>query len=630
MNHTDSATWVVSKDRTSQLPSTTSLVMAWGRDAESGEARYIFDLDESRRGSKSGCLCYGCNQPLTAVNAAKSTWQKRPHFRHPDGSERKDCNILTARAALMAQLNENDQIVLPGRRLNATPIIGISGKAYDAWAVLPPQKVHIKSFVHHDKVSAILTLDDGKQVLVKLVGSLTQNSDGETIPMIQVLVNDDNVVSLEPAELKNKLHLLIESGTWCGQHWADEKLKIKAIQDAENQAESLLDWIPSEGISELGEDSSAESMLHWLTKEIILATPSIQVPPVLLKDFSRNSEIELKPNRLLNLSNVKLEKKVGGLRPDVLAQYLDPVDGTEGTLLIEVTVTNKITPERLNRIQSEGFAALEINIGSLGGTLTKQDFIQLVTVEISAKRWLHHPLLQAKSPKDNIKDLLKEYLVAVEEYAHHGTREFNTAEEKIAEELSLSRLESVANELSRNGYPHALNNHVYRQKGGIVTRLLSIKHNRVIGYRYDSVWQVINSIMMERSADSLIWHTVYLAALRKIYKETFMGLKKAHQEKIEEWREKVLHSLRAGEPTYHRSHEFDKLLGALFEELEDILKKPLPSKAKEPEPKAVTPPSEKKYLESRGGWLVGNSLEDWKRQNPESIDNIPPKIRLTS
>lgn len=628
MNHADSATWIVSKDRTSQLPSMTSLVMAWGRDAETEEARYIFDLDESRRGSKSGCLCYGCNQPLTAVNAAKFTWQKRPHFRHPDGSERKDCNILTARAALMAQLAEHDQIVLPGRRLNATPIIGISGKAYDAWAVLPPQKVHIKSFVHHDKVSAILTLDDGKQVLVKLVGSLTQNSDGEAIPVIQVLVNDDNLVSLEPAELKNKLHLLIESGTWCGQHWADEELKIKAMQDAKKQAESLLDWIPSEGISELGEDSSAESMLHWLTKEIILAASSIQVPPISLKDSSRNSEIELKPKRLLNLSNVRLEKKVGQLRPDVVAQYLDPVDGTEGTLLIEVTVTNQITPERLKRIQSEGFAALEINIGSLGGTLTKQDFIQLVTVEISAKRWLHHPLLQDESPKNNINNLLKEYLVAVEEYAHHGTREFNTAEEKIAEELSLSRLESVANELSRNGYPHATNKKIYQQKG-IVSRLLSIKHNRVIGYRYDSVWQVINSIESEKRPYSIIWHTIYLSAL-KVYEETFNTLSKSHQEKIKVWRKSVLDSLIAGEPTYQRSHEFDNLLGALFPELEDILKKPLPGKAKEPEPKAIKPPSEKKHLESRGGWLVGNSLKDWKRQHPESIDNIPPTIKLTS
>jgi len=69
------------------------LVMAWGKDTQTGAARYIFELDERRRG---GCVCYSCGKPLTAVNAAKVQWQIRPHFRHPDGAERTACLVLTA------------------------------------------------------------------------------------------------------------------------------------------------------------------------------------------------------------------------------------------------------------------------------------------------------------------------------------------------------------------------------------------------------------------------------------------------------------------------------------------------------------------------------------------------------
>jgi hypothetical protein len=43
-----------------------------------------------QRGARCNCKCISCGLPLTAVNAAKTEFQKRPHFRHPEGAESRE------------------------------------------------------------------------------------------------------------------------------------------------------------------------------------------------------------------------------------------------------------------------------------------------------------------------------------------------------------------------------------------------------------------------------------------------------------------------------------------------------------------------------------------------------------
>src|SRR5450759_2566569 len=83
-----------------QLPSSSDLVMAWAVDQDTGQPRYILQLDAAHRGKKSNCKCPSCDLPLVAVNAAKIVFQKRPHFRHPEGAAREHCLIVAARKAL--------------------------------------------------------------------------------------------------------------------------------------------------------------------------------------------------------------------------------------------------------------------------------------------------------------------------------------------------------------------------------------------------------------------------------------------------------------------------------------------------------------------------------------------------
>ena len=90
----------------SAKPKANDLVMAWAIDKDSGEPRYILELDKNHRGASCSCLCVSCKLPLTAVNAAKAEYQQRPHFKHPKGAQRESCLVLAARYASAQQLLE--------------------------------------------------------------------------------------------------------------------------------------------------------------------------------------------------------------------------------------------------------------------------------------------------------------------------------------------------------------------------------------------------------------------------------------------------------------------------------------------------------------------------------------------
>lgn len=118
------------------------LIMAWARDAETGEPRYIMELGAERRGGKSACVCPSCLAPVTAVNAARAEYIRRPHFRHPPGTEKQSCSIVAARFALLKEVQADGWLQLPQLRRKVTAI-GLSGHTYETWVSVAPQKVRI-------------------------------------------------------------------------------------------------------------------------------------------------------------------------------------------------------------------------------------------------------------------------------------------------------------------------------------------------------------------------------------------------------------------------------------------------------------------------------------------------------
>lgn len=86
------AEWKIStnlSDSSDSKATSNELVMAWAQDKDTHEPRYILELNEHQRGAKCNCVCVSCKLPLIAVNASKTEYQQRPHFRHPAGGGEK-------------------------------------------------------------------------------------------------------------------------------------------------------------------------------------------------------------------------------------------------------------------------------------------------------------------------------------------------------------------------------------------------------------------------------------------------------------------------------------------------------------------------------------------------------------
>jgi len=202
----------------------------------------------------------------------------------------------------------------------------------------------------------------------------------------------------------------------------------------------------------------------------------------------------------------------------------------------------------------------------------------------------------------------------------HGNIRAN-ADDPDSDPLLLSNAISLVREYAENlaihGYPEANDDELFRQRGNILERLLSLKLNKAVGYKLDSAWQVINAILQERAPYSH-WQTLYLIGI----KAWLPTLNNEQAERVAEWRSEVLRSLDAGEHTYQRDRKYDRLLKLLFPELATALSKSLGNSSIKTSTQSTNSfqggatPNTNRYLSDP--WLRGRALEAWKKDNPES------------
>jgi hypothetical protein len=348
---------IQSTEPISENASQSSLVMAWARNTITGEPVYILELDHSRTGLKCGCECPSCGLPLTAVNAAKSEYLRRPHFRHPNGAEKNECMHLSARLAALNLLREQGVLLLPRRRISAQ-VVGISGTLHEAWAELPPERIRIRDFNFLDKVAAILTLEDGRELRIQLTGTgaYLDSMNSDTVPTAAIFldIDDKAIASMSPSELRSRITLVDENICWIS-HFNEQELKNGALEDARRLADEQLDLEPLDASIFEGiiPKFRRETLLHFEVKRILSESKEIQLPALKTSVFERAHNGKViesvweKPSELMPLLDVELEKRFGRIIPDVIAKI--PVEHGE-TLLIEVTVTNHIEAQRLQHI----------------------------------------------------------------------------------------------------------------------------------------------------------------------------------------------------------------------------------------------------------------------------------------
>ncbi|GEM_PF-669010 len=547
--------------------------MAWAVDRDTNGPRYIFELDPDRRGSKCNCKCPSCGLSLMAVNAGKKSWKHRPHFRHPEGAAREKCVIIIARKALEEIFSRQQHIVLPRRR-RSQQVEGLSGKYFDAWVERPAETVGISQCTFQDETKALLTLDDGRRLIVQLIGrgeiALDEGADLLTA-RIEINADDPAIASMTPEEIFARLELSWSNACWT-RHWLD------AEED------------------DLPEGERQETLLHREVKAILERERRICVPELRTEakwqrgDGFVDTSVWSSPATEIALTSVELEVHMGRSVPDVVITWVD-ADNWTRSMLIEVTVTNPITEERIERLSSFGWPALEIDIGRMGGTVTREEFTRLVVEEVAGKRWLYHPTVEEE--KAHLVEVMKEEEIRIIEAerkrkaildipaAQWAKRYLEAFQQRWQAQLPFGdglpntedwrkaqvNVSEAIHALAEHGYPVSFMDQSPLRT--IVARILSILAGVGIEYKFNDVWGVINAILCD-GTPTRQWHTLYLIAL-KTFPPPLTGI---HQGKVDAWRKDVVASIRKEEKTYIRETTYDRLIGLLFPEMHLALSEP--------------------------------------------------------
>lgn len=219
------STWQIDSShptRRAERADAAAVPLKWAHDAQTGEPRYIHDPEVAQGGCK--CTCPACKLSLISVMAGQPLrTHPTAHFRHPAGAQKDDCSLVAARLAATRHLLEVGVIELPQRRMSRKAR-GFSGEGYEVWVEEPAERIAIVGATLHDYATALLTLDDGRELLVDLTGLREPGSDGRGRAIVTLSLSDPSIAMLGPEEIRARLRILPDI-RWCA-HWNDEALTV--------------------------------------------------------------------------------------------------------------------------------------------------------------------------------------------------------------------------------------------------------------------------------------------------------------------------------------------------------------------------------------------------------------------
>ena len=330
---------------TRPVPNAATVPLKWGHDSRTGEPRYIHDSEITEGGAK--CQCPACNFSLTPVLAGQPL-RRNPtaHFRHPKGAQKDDCTLVAARLAAIRHLKEQGFIDLPRRRMSASAT-GFSGQGYEGWAETGEERISIVSAVLHDHATALLTLPDGRELIVDLTGQRDAGSDGHGRAIVTLSLSDPAIAMMSPEEIRARLRLLPDI-RWCA-HWNDQALHAAASAQARQTAHDAMDaWgeadealfhrgLPLNLDPSVAQQWRRETLLHSEVKAILeqasqITTPGLDVEVTRYAPDEFGGEWEDNTLRAqwgassetLPLENTQLEQRQGSIVPDVICTLREP------------------------------------------------------------------------------------------------------------------------------------------------------------------------------------------------------------------------------------------------------------------------------------------------------------------
>jgi uncharacterized protein YbaR (Trm112 family) len=160
----------------------------------------------------------------------------------------------------------------------------------------------------------------------------------------------------------------------------------------------------SEGCSS---QKAYETAIHLFAKKIIsqkkkLLFPAIiqnedEIPQIvqikdqyynLLNSSSTNNNIELKPEKTINLDSVEIEKTVDDVKPDLVVH-----DGNN-ICFIEIAVTHFIDEVKLDKLKKLNYPVIEIDLSNLQNNNLELSNLEYEIIDNPENRkWVHYPKL---------------------------------------------------------------------------------------------------------------------------------------------------------------------------------------------------------------------------------------------
>jgi len=378
--------------------------MAWAADARSSRPTYIGALTREQTGLKCACICPKCNAQLQAVNAGSDFSSGRlPFFRHHNAQQGPGCKYRVAELAALRLLAERGLIEIPAQRKTAT-YIGSSGKPYEAEVIGEAISEMIVDRRMVSDAQVILTLASGREVIALLRGQQEVGEFGSVLAVIEIEVNDPEAAWMSPDEILARSTL---DGEWMrvAYHQDDERLSRLAGDEARNRALQQLDINPEDFDLPVGatKKQAAESLLHWAVKDALLGLDRIQSPAFKRRAMAVEEDGELHtvevfvPSTWISIAEVADEVLFDGYRPDIVCVGRAE-KGFLGRfrLLVEVAVTHKVTLAKMEMIERDDVACIELDVMRFGqgGQVSLSQLRQLVAEDVQCKAWLHHPRIR--------------------------------------------------------------------------------------------------------------------------------------------------------------------------------------------------------------------------------------------
>lgn len=577
--------------------------MRWAIDQETGTPVYVGTLRPAQNGNACGCRCPACHEPLQAVNADKPSSHFEKHntrwkfFRHPSGHQRSGCSLLAANLAALHLLMDRNEIDLPAPRQRGL-VLGLSGTPYLCAAHGERWRGQVMNRVWLDSQSGLITLADGKTVLVSL-STRTELSRAEGVEgRLTIHVDDPEVASWSPEAIMEALQLDGQTACW-DSHWDDERLAAEAERLAQAQAGQVLDHWPSElaHLVGLSLPQRMETVLHATVKDILASAGGMQVPALRhlvtreMDDGSQRQRAVAYPSQHLVFSDVRLETPFLDMVPDVMCSARSTRNTTDHfELLIEVAVTHKVDARKRDKIVAAGMPCIEIDLTQLGlaqRTIGMEQLRSAVLNATTGKSWVFNPWFeqqvlahqQAFAAEDRVlrqhreqemerlawlaelgvESLLEMWLPVLRQHWQHEPAVLVDEDHRVWPG-------EIEAQLASKGFPEA-EAHLLTMRGGLLACLDQIEQSHL-----DITPLGASSVLWQMEDHPRLRCFVTLALMAaKVFRQHLTG---AEQGRLTDLRRRVQASLNGLGTEFARPSTYDALIARLFPAMADLLRQP--------------------------------------------------------